>query len=79
MAESSPATANSTVKKVQPEGMDKEACLLAQLAEVPLVNRAWVQPSQRNGALITVSDLSCPFHSMPLKVNVQLVLKPIAT
>lgn len=66
-------SAKSAAKEVQPEGMDKEAALLAQLAEVPLVNKAWIQPSQGHGALITVRDLSYPFHSLPVTVTSQLI------
>ncbi|KAK9901675.1 hypothetical protein WJX75_007946 [Coccomyxa subellipsoidea] len=54
MADLSTATANSTKKKVHPEGMEKEAGLLAQLTEVPLVSKAWIKPLQEDGALITV-------------------------
>lgn len=61
MADLSTATANSTKKKVHPEGMEKEAGLLAQLAEVPLVSKAWIKPLQEDGALVTVSD---PFYAV---------------
>lgn len=55
MAVISTTIGSNSSKRLQPDGMDWEAGLLAQLAEVPLVSKAWVQSPPRDGALITVS------------------------
>ena len=38
-----PRTATMASKRTQPEGMQKEAHVLSQLAEVPSMSRAWVR------------------------------------
>lgn len=40
--------------KVQPEGMEQEADLLAKLAEVPSISKAWITSSPYPVHLITV-------------------------
>jgi len=69
MADSNTTTGNNMTKRLHPDGMDREAALLAHYAEVPSVNKAWVQSLPGDGALITVSllpyvseDLSGHWH-----------------
>lgn len=73
MADLSTATANSKKKKVHPEGMEKEAGLLAQLAEAPLVSKAWIKPLQEDGALITVRD---PFYAVQSLKHQRIIRTP---
>lgn len=42
MAESSAVT-NKASKRVQPEGLQEEAHLLGQLAEVPTMSKVWIR------------------------------------
>ncbi|EIE20682.1 alpha/beta-hydrolase [Coccomyxa subellipsoidea C-169] len=76
MADASTATANSASRRVHPEGMDQEAGLLAQLAEVPLASKAWIRPLQGNDALISVRSLSHPQFKSHLAL-IKFVILPV--
>ncbi len=76
MADASTATANSASRRVHPEGMDQEAGLLAQLAEVPLASKTWIRPLQGNDALISVCTPSQPQSKSHLAL-IKFVILPV--
>lgn len=39
----SPSTAITASKRIQPEGLEKEAHVLSQLAEIPSMTKAWIR------------------------------------
>ena len=60
--------------EAEPQGMEREAQLLGELAEIPGISGAWVAPSGQNGHRITVRTAACfaayvyyqPAHTQPI-------------